>query len=443
MALHQVDGDLDFVIDMLQTFCIGAKEQLASCSRAAHACDIATLRSNAHSMKGGAAVCCAMQLTNSCGALERMAHRDLASMSTKADTSAPSSSSKSPEFWTRMVDDISECLDALSCSVNALTSMRTLPVISTLKGVHGEYAVGALSDLLEAAVTAYVAGHAATFGNEECNIGEEPLSVTIAREKLSLACAAATALSVEDLVRTTRLLSEHLASRHLSRSGDTLMTGGQLHDDLFRIQAELKLDDMRVTVESLAVQLALFLGERMPVLAIPFADEEPGKVVAQTRRAEKATEVDESPVASSSVKHLLPEWAGDPICDYHALMQSTGDDHEFVIALLHSFKDSLTIFSKGLSVQVCSLFDARSLHGAAVSMCAPRTVAALSDFIAATEATQHTEKTTDITSDLCAKTFESAAVRASIREYRAAIYQLTRSLHALEDFGIASCPAAR
>ena len=426
MSLDQVDGDLDFVIDMLQTFCVGAQEQLESCSRAARVCDIATLRSEAHSMKGGAAACCATQLTNSCGALERMACLEQDAMSAKADTSAASSSSKSPENWRLMVDNIRECLETLSHSVDALALMRTLPFFSMLKDVNDDYAVEALSDMLQAAVNAYVAVHAAILKDEECNVSEERFNV--AREMLNLACAAATALSVEPLVRTMGSLWKHLETRRLSQCGDTVITRG--NDNVCRVRAEFELDNMRVTVESLAAQLVLILGERMPILAVPLVADEPESAVEAW--AQKVAEIESIAVANNGL-FVSSDGTSDAICDYNALMQNTGDDHKFVVALLNSFKDSLTIFDNGLADWKCSLFDAGSLHGAAVSMCVPRIVAALSNFMVATKAAQHFETVTDITDGLGVAALNDSAVRVSIREFRAATYQLARSLHALEN----------
>jgi hypothetical protein len=175
-------------------------------------------------MRGGAAVCCATQLENSCGVLERSARLDQELSAKMNDTSSITSSAqaaKSPEDWKMMVENnVAECLTQLSQNVDALTSMRTLPSFDTLQDVCAEWSndatVGALSDLLEVAVNAYVAAHTAIF-KEECNVGEVPFSV--AREKLGLACAAADALAVRELVRTAGLLSDHLIK---SPSGETL-----------------------------------------------------------------------------------------------------------------------------------------------------------------------------------------------------------------------------
>mmetsp|Transcript_37114 Transcript_37114/g.59649 ORF Transcript_37114/g.59649 Transcript_37114/m.59649 type:complete len:306 (+) Transcript_37114:661-1578(+) len=207
---------------MVQTFCIDARTKIVSCSRAARVSDTTTLRSEAHSMRGGAAACCATQLENSCGVLERSARLDQElSLAINDTSSITSSAAKSPEDWKMMVEtNVAECLTQLSQNVDALTSMRTLPSFNTLQDVCAEWnndaIVGALSDLLEVAVNAYVAAHTAIF-KEECNVGEVPFSV--AREKLGLACAAADALAVRELVRTAGLLSDHLIK---SPSGETL-----------------------------------------------------------------------------------------------------------------------------------------------------------------------------------------------------------------------------
>ena len=88
------------------------------------------------------------------------------------------------------------------------------------------------------------------------------------------------------------------------------------------------------------------------------------------------------------------DWVGEPICKYYALLQSIGidEDRRFVEALLSDFNDSLSKFSsdemRGVGAssgdqdeRKSVLFEAHILHGAAVSMCAPRVIAAISDFI--------------------------------------------------------------
>jgi len=145
---------------------------------------------------------------------------------------------------------------------------------------------------------------------------------------------------------------------------------------------------MRVTVESLAAELVIILGERMPVLDIPFADDVP----------------------KSAAEDLST--AGDSVatCDYPVLLHNTGDKHTFVVALLSSFKDSLTVFCDGLANQKCSLLDVHSLHGAAVSMCTPRVVFTIAEFFV-------------IPHDRTAK----------VRRLRAAVDELANFVRALED----------
>ena len=455
MSLDQADGDLDFFMDVLYTFCINAKEQLAFLYCAACARDIVRLRYEAHSMKGGAATCCAMHLANSCGALERMARLEQDSISATTDKSAASSSPElveycpeSAEYWKCMVDNIARCLDILLLSHNALASMRTLP-FNTLKELCSDYSnhkiAGRLSSLLETAVDAYVAVHASMIlEDEDCNLSEAPFSV--ARGQLSLAREAATALSGEDLVRTTEVLSDHLAQCCLSQSPRSAVSAYCGHRSLpqfLRSAGELKLDDMRVTVESLAAELALILGDSMPVLAVPFVDDVPEPVVkARSRRA--SLELSDS-ISPSTITLASVEGVGEPICDYNALMQNTGDDHKFVAALLNNFKNSLVIFDDGLADENGSLFDARSLHGAAVSMCAPRVVASLSDYIVATKAAQNSQaaRSTDIANAPNANGNDADAVETSVRDFRAAVEQLIRDLHMLENGARASCTSPR
>ena len=382
-SLEQADGDWNFVLHMVQTFCIDARTKIVSCSRAARVSDTTTLRSEAHSMRGGAAACCATQLENSCGVLERSARLDQELSLAMNDTSSiTSSAAKSPEDWKMMVEtNVAECLTQLSQNVDALTSMRTLPSFNTLQDVCAEWnndaIVGALSDLLEVAVNAYVAAHTAIF-KEECNVGEVPFSV--AREKLGLACAAADALAVRELVRTAGLLSDHLIK---SPSGETL--ANKVHENE---RKKNMLVDMRVTVESLAAELVIILGERMPVLDIPFADDIPKSAAGDLSSAEDSVVT----------------------CDYPLLSHNTGDKHKFVVALLSSFKDSLIVFCDGLANQTCSLLDVHSLHGAAVSLCTPRVVAAIAEFFV-------------VPHDRAAK----------VRRLRAAVDELANFVRALED----------
>uniref|UniRef100_A0A7S0S9T0 Histidine kinase n=1 Tax=Mantoniella antarctica TaxID=81844 RepID=A0A7S0S9T0_9CHLO len=390
--LEQVDGDWDFMMDMVEQLSTTAKAQLASCSLAAQACDTVTLNFEAHSLKGVAATCYATQLASSCGALERMARRERHFTPTEIDTNADCAPSESPEYWKDMVDDVAEYLDAFSCNVHALGMMRMLPSFSTLTDACGDDnddIVGALSDLLGASVDAYVAAHAAIY---ESDISEA--SFGFAREQLKVASVAANALSVEDLVRTTRLLSEHFANPPPAEE-----TLGNEHRSVLRSQIEDRLDDMRIIVESLASETAMLLGDRMPVLDILFADD------AAARH---------SVMQTSSVR------VGGTICDYSAIMQNAGDDHNLVAALLSSFKDSLSIFCDGVAENKYSLFDAQSLHGAAVSMCAPRVVAAVSNFIVATKAEQK-----DVHAAGFTHLSNADAVANAISDLRAAVCELT------------------
>jgi len=395
MLLEQVDGDWDFMMDMVEQLSITARAQLALCSLAAQTCDTVTLNFEAHSLKGAAATCYATQLASSCGALERMARRERHFTPTEIDTNADCAPSESPEYWKDMVDDVAEYLDEFACNVNALGMMRMLPSFSTLTDACGDDIddiVGALSDLLGAAVDAYVAAYAIVCGHDESDIRED--SFGFAREKLKVANAAAGALSVEDLVRTTRLLSEHLANPPPAEE-----TLGNEHRSVLGSQMEDRLDDMRIIVESLASETAMLLGDRMPVLDILFTDD------AAARH---------SVMQTSSVR------VGGTICDYSAIMQNAGDDHNLVAALLSSFKDSLSIFCDGVADKRCSLFDAQSLHGAAVSMCAPRVIAAVSNFIVATKAEQK-----DVHAAGFTHLSNAYAVANSISDLRAAACELT------------------
>ena len=430
MSLEQVDGNLTFEVDMLQRFCISAKEQLASCSRAARVCDIATLSSQAHSMRGGAAACCATQLATSCGALEQMARLEQDRILTMTDTSPALSSSKtrlgqlwSPESWTTMVDDVAECLNKLSRHVGALASMHMLPFSTILVAACGDFnenMVSALSSLLEVAVSAYVAAHAAIATDEDCGISEAPFSD--ARERLGLACAATNTLSVEALESTMGLLSDHLADEHRSSLSDNTST--RVHRNVYRIQSQKRLDDMRVIVEALAAELALILGDRMPLLVVPFTEDDSNSVAgSQVGYTEEHT-------SSVAPINLLANWIIEPICDYSALLQNTGDDHKFVVALLRSFCNGLSILYDRLVNQSSLPFDAQSLHAAAVSMCVPRVVAAISDFIVATVDVQDASVVID---DLELRRVSAVAVEIAISDVRVAVDELAKFLQAVEN----------
>jgi HPt (histidine-containing phosphotransfer) domain-containing protein len=425
--LEQVDGDCDFVIGLLETFGTSAKVQLASCSRAARVCDTATLGSEAHLLKGGAAACYATQLASSCGALERMA-----CLETATDASSATCPSEPPEYWISMVGDVAECLDALSHNLIAIQAMRTLPPFTTLMEAYGDCTddiVGALSNLLEAAVDAYVASHAAMiFKDEKCDIGAHDAgeeAVGIAREKLILAFAAGKALSVQDLVRTTSALSNHLAKCRPLQAETALTT---VPADMFRVQSDQKLDDMRVTLESLAAEIAVLLGERMPVLVISYAEHESESVTKV--EAENAVKIESA--ATPSAIHVPTGWIGELSCDHYALLQITGDDHSLVAALLSSFIDSLILFADNHSDQQRSLFNARSLHGAAVSMRVPRVAAAISDFIVAKKQAQDTQETADITSLESIDTHVNA-IENAIHNLRDAVHELANFQQAIEN----------
>jgi HPt (histidine-containing phosphotransfer) domain-containing protein len=415
MLLEQVEGDSEFVIDLLLNFCIIAKEQLVLCSRAAQVCDIATLSFEAHSMKGGAASCCATQVANLCGALEHVARLEQNSLPAKMY--AGSASSFSPEYWGNMVGDISECFDTLSHYVSALASMRTLPSFNALKDACGETnddIIDAVSHLLEAGVNAYVAAHAVSFKDVQCDIGEGPCSV--AREKLGLVCAAAKTLSVEYLVRTAGLLSDHLATP--PPSGDTALIS------VYRTESEHRLDEVRVTIECLAADVLLVFGEKMPVLAVPFADDA-HESVGEGQKFE-------STFTPSTSITMSTDRGCEPICDYAALLQNTKDDHKFIAALLSNFKDSLSVFCDSLANQKCSLFDAHSLHGAAVSMCAPRVVAVIHDLLVASKAAQGNTNEADIV-DLSVQRIDADAVERTICDLRAAVLELASFLQVIEN----------
>ena len=418
MSLEQVEGDMGFLVELLSHFCISAKEQLASCRRAAHVCDIATLSFEAHSMKGGAASCCATQLATSCGVLERMARLEQEYALATTDPSTTVTSAKLPEYWSTMVDDVAGCLNTLSHYVNALASMRTLPSFDALKEACGESTddiVGALSTLLEAGVHAYVATHAAILKDVQCDVGEKPYSV--AREKLGLARAAASTVSVEDLVRTAGSLSDHLANPP--------PLGGTSRGSVYRTESELRLKEMRIVIERLAAELCIIVGEKMPVLAVPFVDNALESVCT-------APEIETVGVLSTGIiVSAESTWGDEPICDYTALLQYTKDDHKFIAALLINFKDSLSMFCDGLADQKCSLFDAYSLHGAAVSMCAPRVVAAIHDLIVATKDGQRKKSTAD-SADPSVQRIDADAMESTIQDLRAADLELAGFLQALE-----------
>jgi len=423
MSMEQVDDDVAFEVNMLQRFCVSAKEQLASCSHAARVCDIATLSSRAHSIRSGALACCATQLATSCGALEQMARLEQDTFFTITDTSSALSSSKMPQSWTTLVDDVAECLNKLFHHVDALASIHVLPPFTMLMAACGDFngnMVSALSNLLEVAVSAYVAAHAAIAMDEDCGIGEAPFSD--AREKLGFACAAANTLSVEALECTVRLLSEHLADEHRSSLSDNTSTW--MHRNVYRVQSHKRLDDMRVIVESLAAELALILGERMPLLVVPFAEDDSNSVAgSQVGYTEEHT-------SSVAPINMLANWINEPICDYSALLQHTGDDHKFVAALLRSFCNGLSIFYDCLVDQSSLLFDAQSLHAAAVSMYVPRVVAAIFEFIVATVDVQDAAVDID---DLELQRVSAVAVKIAIDEVRVAVDELANFLQAVEN----------
>ena len=432
MSLNQVNGDWESVIDTLQRFCIRSKEKLMLCSRAAHVCDTATLSSVAHAMQDGALACYAVQLASSCGILERIACRQQDSI--PAETNASSSTALSlelSEYLKRLVGDVAECLDTLTHDVNALASMRTLPSWGTFNKACADYKsaeiVDALSNLLVAAVSAYVAAHDAVFQNEERAISDEVPS-GVARAKLSFVCAAANALSVADLVLTAEKLSEHLAKRPLSPPRETLSS---VHaTNVYRLESQRKLYDVRITVECLAAELSLVLGEAMPVLKdIPFAhgDLEPA-VRAYARNS----------LQMCSSNNTLAGWVGEPFCDYSMLMHNTGDDHNLVTALLSSFKDSFFIFCDSLApdqTQGGLLFDAQSLHGAAVSLCAPRAVATITNFIIASKHKRSNETSDIVDPSVKLPLLTEDALERSINELRAAGHELAAFLQALENRG--------
>jgi len=322
--------------------------------------------------------------------------------------------------------------------VDALTSMRMLPSFNILKDVCGDWnsnaIVGTLSHLLEVAVSAYVASHATIFKDNH-EIGEVPFSV--AREKLSLACAAADTLSVEDLVRDAGLLLHHLTQ---SSSGDSLTT--KAHVDVYRIQTERKLvlDRMRVTVESLAAELVMILGERMPTFNIPFADDVPKLATGSCA----GTLVGIESIVAPSGTILLVNGVSEPACDYSALMQNTGDDHKFVSALLSSFKETLVSFCEGVDRQHHSMFDMQSLHGAAVSMFLPRVVDAIATIIAVASMDAQTARhmTADV-ADVHYKRNDADAVGYHSRDLRAAVDELARFIQTLEDGHLVSLPPSQ
>jgi hypothetical protein len=199
--------------------------------------------------------------------------------------------------------------------------------------------------------------------------------------KLSLAYTVANTLYVEDLARAIGALSDHLTT-HSPPPLEIVRSSTKLQlQDLTRMQGEHVLDNVRVTVECLAAELGLILGERMPVLAIPFADDQLESSTVGGSQGTNLWALDPSGVRVSAAG-----WVFEPICDYSALLQNTGDDDTFVMAVLSNFRDNLSVFSASLAAwdEHSQLFDAQSLHGAAVSMCVPRVVAAISEIIVAT-----------------------------------------------------------
>jgi len=134
-------------------------------------------------------------------------------------------------------------------------------------------------------------------------------------------------------------------------------------------------------------------------------------------------------------------WASEPICDYCMLLQITGHDDKFVVALLGNFKDSLSVFSDSLAEQPqrSRLFDAQSLHGAAVSMCTPRVVAAISDFIVATTMGCYAQNDDGaVTGDVADSGApgmlgaEDSGIERAIGEVRVAVDELAHFLRAVE-----------
>jgi|AntAceMinimDraft_5_1070358.scaffolds.fasta_scaffold24711_2 CheY-like chemotaxis protein len=172
--------------------------------------------------------------------------------------------------------------------------------------------------------------------------------------------------------------------------------------------------------------LSLIHGEAMPVFDVPFARDDPELAV----KAHATTSLEES----NSIVNMLAGMVGEPFCDYFSLMHNTGDDHNLVVALLSSFKDSFSSFCDGLALDTqCSLFDAQSLHGAAVSLCAPTAVAAITNFVIATKDVR-TNETANM-ADPNVTLLKADAVANAIVGLQAADYKLAGFIHALENAG--------
>jgi HPt (histidine-containing phosphotransfer) domain-containing protein len=186
-------------MDLLEGYCTGAIEQVERCRRAALTADTEVLGFEAHSMKGGAAVCFAVELAAACARLEDLAKgrrvpRDSASPGDGGGFLGSPRTTFTEHDWALPVEDVAQALEKLAHYVKAVGAMHMLPYheLKERCGDHTDDIVAALSALLEAAVRAYIAAHAAVMhGSEE--------TVEAAMAALESAAAAAQAVSAGDL----------------------------------------------------------------------------------------------------------------------------------------------------------------------------------------------------------------------------------------------------
>jgi CheY-like chemotaxis protein len=174
-------------------------QQVERCRRAALTADTEVLGFEAHSMKGGAAVCFAVELAAACARLEDLAKgrrvpRDSASPGDGGGFLGSPRTTFTEHDWALPVEDVAQALEKLAHYVKAVGAMHMLPYheLKERCGDHTDDIVAALSALLEAAVRAYIAAHAAVMhGSEE--------TVEAAMAALESAAAAAQAVSADDL----------------------------------------------------------------------------------------------------------------------------------------------------------------------------------------------------------------------------------------------------
>ena len=388
MNLEQLDGDWNFVTEMLSHFCENIDEKVEMCSKAALACDAVALRNESHSIKGGAMTCCAMQLADSCGVLECVARFELQS---------GNNAMMSANYWKHLVDDMARNSNNMVQYVEALGSLKLLSV-DALQG--GSLSPGgiqrALSCLLVHAVAAYHAAHDAVQAGK-ADEGKTASSglVNVALGKLDKFLANARELKVE-AVKSANTLMKHLkpAAKAGAKQNDILDVLGS---------AGHKLYNFRTLVEDLSVEVSKVLGEKTPAFANVIAVTDPP--TAANADADVATD---KPDASSSSgdtwaapRKLKVDLESTAICDYTSLMQNTAQDHKFVTALLSNFMQSLLTFSDQpfqdrldeQEMRARMKFEADSLQGAAVSLRASQVGTALTAFIECIAATAAAEDT--------------------------------------------------